>query len=79
MEPPWFEGYNPGGEDQYFCEKAFSMGVPTYMDMSVLVGHAGTDRVIGAFEFMAGHRFLSEYKDAREREESDSMQEWKGA
>jgi len=59
MEPPWFQGYEPGGEDQYFCEKAFEMGVPTYVDLSVVVGHAATDRVIGWLDFMAGHRFLS--------------------
>lgn len=78
MEEPWFEGYNPGGEDQYFCEKAFAMGIPTYMDMSVLVGHAATDRVIGALDFMAGHRFLSEKKGLEEAELEARLKEWTG-
>jgi hypothetical protein len=76
MEPPWFQGYDPGGEDQYFCEKAFAAGVPTYVDLSVLVGHATTDRTIGALDFMAGHRFLSEKQALEEQEEAAEIREW---
>ena len=76
MEPPWFQGYQPGGEDQYFCEKAGAAGVPTYVDLSVLVGHAATDRTIGAFDFMAAQRFVSE-KNALEQQEADAkLREW---
>jgi len=75
MEEPWFKGYMPGGEDQYFCEKAAEMGVKTFVDMSVLVGHASTDRIIGAFDFMSGHRFLDELKRTRAREDGQ-MREW---
>lgn len=79
MEPPWFQGYNPGGEDQYFCEKAFALGVPTYVDLTVLVGHAATDRIIGAFDFMAGHRFLSEKKYLQEQDDLARMKVWQDA
>jgi hypothetical protein len=79
MEPPWFQGYNPGGEDQYFCEKAGAAGVPVYVDLSVLVGHAATDRTIGAFDFMAAQWFTSN-KDAMEQQEAASrVQEWRDA
>jgi hypothetical protein len=79
MTEPWFEGYNPGGEDQYFCEKALSeLGVKTYVDMSVLVGHAATDRIIGAFDFMSGNRFLDELKRTRAAEDG-IMKEWTDA
>ena len=64
MESPWFQGYNPGGEDQYFCEKAKSdLDIKTYVDMSVLAGHATTDRIIGAFDFMAGFRYMRDLED----------------
>ena len=64
MEPPWFQGYNPGGEDQYFCEKARdTLGIKTYVDLSVLVGHAATDRIIGALDFMAGFFFTDKLKE----------------
>ena len=79
MESPWFQGYNPGGEDQYFCEKAFALGIPTYVDMSVLVGHAATDRIIGAFDFMAGHRFLSEKKYLTEADDLATLKRWTDA
>ena len=79
MEAPWFEGYNPGGEDQYFCEKAFEMSIPTYVDLSVLVGHATTGRVIGAYDFMSGYRFLNEKKALEEQEQRGEMMEWLGA
>jgi predicted peroxiredoxin len=75
MDEPWFQGYNPGGEDQYFCEKAAEMGVDTYVDMSVLVGHAATDRIIGAFDFMSGFRFLDELKRTQQRETGE-LEEW---
>jgi len=78
MEPPHFQGYNPGGEDQWFCERAFAMGIPTYVDMSVLVGHATTDRVIGLLDFMAGHRFISEKKHLEEQEQMERLREWDG-
>lgn len=78
MEEPWFQGYDPGGEDQWFCERAFKMGIPTYVDLSVLVGHAATDRVIGAFDFMSGHRFLSEKKALEEQEAAGQLKEWTG-
>jgi hypothetical protein len=71
MGPPWFQGYDPGGEDQYFCEKAKAeLDISTCVDMSVLVGHATTDRVIGAFDFMAGYRFLAELERHRGSDES---------
>jgi len=76
MEPPWFEGYNPGGEDQYFCEKAGALGIPTYVDLSVFVGHATTDRTIGLFDFMSGHRFLSEKAEFEKQENAAKMREW---
>jgi len=79
MEQPWFQGYNPGGEDQWFCERAFAMGIPTYVDLSVLVGHATTDRVIGLLDFMAGHRFISEKKHLEEQEQREKLQEWSNA
>jgi len=79
MEAPWFQGYQPGGEDQYFCEKAFAMGITTYVDMSVVVGHAVTDRTIGLFDFMSGHRFLSEKKHLEEQEAAARLKEWTGA
>lgn len=64
MESPWFQGFNPGGEDQYFCEKALDdLDIKTYVDMSVLVGHATTDRIIGAFDFMSGYRFVAELEE----------------
>ena len=77
MEPPWCKGYNPGGEDQYFCEKAAALGIPTYVDMSVLVGHATQDRIIGALDFMAGHRFLSEKRQLEQQEEMARYREWR--
>lgn len=76
MAEPWFQGYNPGGEDQYFCEKAFALGIPTYMDMSVLVGHAVTDRIIGALDFMAGHRFKAEKQHLEQQEAALALREW---
>ena len=78
MEQPWFQGYNPGGEDQYFCQKAGAMGIPTYVDLSVLVGHAATDRIIGAFDFMAAQWFVSNKEAAEEQEAVAAMQEWRG-
>jgi len=69
MASPWFQGFDPGGEDQYFCEKALDdLGIKTYVDMSVLVGHAATDRIIGAFDFMSGCHFMSELEEHREQE-----------
>ena len=47
MGPPWFfEDYQQGtlnrvGEDYYFCQKAFKMGVEPILDCSVWVGHEG--------------------------------------
>ena len=81
MEAPWFQGYNPGGEDQYFCEKAAEMGVATYVDMSVLVGHASTDRIIGAFDFMSGFRFLDELErlEHLEHPQDATLTEWNDA
>ena len=76
MSGPWFQGYEPGGEDQFFCEKAAAMGVMTFVDMSVLVGHATTDRVIGALDFMAGHYFLSTKKELEQQEIREGMTEW---
>jgi len=76
MDEPWFQGYQPGGEDQYFCEKAFEMGVPTYVDLSVLVGHATTDSTIGALMFMSGYRFMTEKRDLEEKEALAKMREW---
>ena len=76
MEPPWFKGYDPGGEDRYFCEKAGAMGVPVYVDLSVLVGHATSDRVIGAFDFMAAQRFVSEEQMLRQQEAEAAVREW---
>jgi len=77
MEPPWFKGYQPGGEDQWFCERAFEMGIPTYVDLSVLVGHAATDRIHGAFDFMSAQWFTS-HKEALEVSEADAkMKEWR--
>lgn len=71
MEPPWFQGYQPGGEDQYFCEKARdTLGITTYVDLSVLVGHAATDRLIGAWDFMSGFRFKSELENGRQLDAS---------
>jgi hypothetical protein len=78
MEPPWFKGYNPGGEDQYFCEKAGAMGIPTYVDLSVLVGHAATDRAIGAFDFMSAQWFTSNKEAAEQQEAANALQEWRG-
>ena len=78
MEEPWFQGYQPGGEDQWFCERAFAMGIPTYVDMTVLVGHAVTDRTIGALDFMAGQWFMESKAQAEEAEELAKMQEWTG-
>ena len=78
MEPPWFQGFQPGGEDQYFCEKAARTGIPTYDDMSVLAGHATTDRSIGALDFMAGHWFVSHKAELEKQEAGDKMQEWRG-
>ena len=75
MESPWFQGFGPGGEDQYFCEKAAALGIPTHVDLSVLVGHASTDRIIGAFDFMAGYRFLDAV-ERLEQVESGELQEW---
>lgn len=69
MEPPWFQGYDPGGEDEYFCKKALSdLGIKTYVDMSVIVGHATTDRIIGAFDFMTALRFMNELERERARD-----------
>lgn len=79
MEPPWFQGYNPGGEDQYFCEKAAESGLVTYVDLSVLVGHATMDRTIGAFDFMAAQWFVSNKEAMEKREAADKLQEWRGA
>lgn len=76
MEEPWFQGFEPGGEDQYFCDKAAAMGIKTYVDLSVLVGHATTDRVIGALDFMAGHYFLGMKKEAEQQEAAAEMVEW---
>jgi len=76
MEPPWFEGYDPGGEDQYFCEKAAGLGITVFVDLSVVVGHAATDRLIGLFDFMSGHRFLSEKRALEEQEAAGRLQEW---
>ena len=79
MEPPWFKGYDPGGEDQYFCLKAAGMGIQTYVDLSVLVGHATTDRTIGAFDFMSAQWFVSNKNAMQEQEAGDAIQEWKEA
>ena len=76
MGEPWFKGYNPGGEDQWFCERAFAAGIPVYVDMSVLVGHAATDRTIGAFDFMSGHRFLTEKQALEEQDAKRELTEW---
>jgi len=78
MEPPWFQGYQPGGEDQWFCERAFAMGIPTYVDLTVIVGHAATDRIIGAFDFMAAQWFTSNKQALEVREADAKMREWKG-
>ena len=78
MEQPWFKGYDPGGEDQYFCLKAAGMGVATYVDLSVLVGHTTTDRTIGAFDFMAAHWFKGSKVAAEEAESAQRMKEWEG-
>ena len=78
IESPWFQGYDPGGEDQYFCEKAFAAGVPTYVDLSVVVGHATTDRIIGLLDFMAAHRFLSEKRAYEEKAAAELPREWTG-
>jgi len=79
MERPWFQGYDPGGEDQYFCEKAFEMGTPTYVDLSVVVGHATTDRTIGLLDFMSAHRFLAEKQALETQEAAAAPREWRGA
>ena len=76
MDEPWFQGYQPGGEDQYFCEKAGAMGVPTYVDLSVLVGHATTDRIIGAMDFMAAQWFFSNKAALEEEQEAAEIREW---
>jgi len=77
MTPPWFEGYEPGGEDQYFCEKAAAdLGVKTFVDQSVIVGHASTDRIIGAFDFMTALRFMNELEEKRAIEGAE-LTEWK--
>lgn len=78
MDRPWFKGYDPGGEDQYFCLKAAAMGVPTIIDLSVIVGHAVTDRTIGAFDFMAAQRFVAEKETLERQEAADARREWKG-
>ena len=78
MVEPWFKGYDPGGEDKYFCLKAAAMGVPTYIDLSVLVGHAVTDRTIGAHDFMAAHWFKGSKVAAEEAEAAQRMKEWEG-
>jgi hypothetical protein len=76
MEPPWFQGYDPGGEDQYFCEKAHDdLGFTTYVDMSVLAGHASTDRIIGAFDFMAHFWFMAELEKHKENGGNDESPE----
>lgn len=64
MEQPWFQGYDPGGEDEYFCKKAKEqLGITVCVDLSVLVGHATTDRVIGAYDFMAHHYWEASLKE----------------
>ncbi|HUT62259.1 MAG TPA: hypothetical protein VNA25_30850 [Phycisphaerae bacterium] len=75
MESPWFKGYAPGGEDQYFCAKAAALGIPTHVDLSVLVGHATTDRVVGAFDFMAGYHFLDALDESKVQGDGELV-EW---
>ena len=77
MPQPWFEGYEPGGEDQYFCEKALAeLGIKTFIDMSVIVGHASTDRIIGAFDFMTALRFYNELEKERQVDAA-KLTEWR--
>ena len=78
MEPPWFKGYDPGGEDKYFCLKAAEAGITTYMDLSVLVGHATTDRIIGAFDFMSAQWFTSNKEAMGAQEAEAKLREWEG-
>ena len=55
------------------------MGVATYVDLSVLVGHTTTDRTIGAFDFMSAHWFKGSKVTAEEVEAAQRMKEWEGA
>jgi hypothetical protein len=66
MEPPWFYG-RLGLEDRYFCLKAGELGFKVYVDLSVLAGHA-VERMIGAFDFVAGYWFTSELEKQRDAE-----------
>jgi hypothetical protein len=62
MEHPYFSGI-PGQEDRYFCFKAQRMGYKVYVDFSVLTGHISVERPIGALDFMAHARLLSEVEE----------------
>ena len=59
MEPPWFSG-QPGQEDRNFCFKAAELGIPVYVDLSVLAAHATGTRLIGAWDFVAHFRLYAE-------------------
>jgi hypothetical protein len=58
MGPPWFKYHEQRdvgnrGEDFFFCQRLIEMGVPIYVDRSVVAGHCAGDRSIGPTDFMA--------------------------
>jgi hypothetical protein len=67
IDPPWFSD-RLGLEDKFFCLKAGEAGYQVYVDMSVLAGHASTDRMIGAFDFMSAFYFGTKLEEHRANE-----------
>ncbi len=65
IEPPYFQVNDDErwhGEDVYFLKKVQSVGMPVFIDMSVLSGHmAGSERSVGAVDFIASAQ-ITTYK-----------------